>query len=113
MELVNRNVQAIGNSEIDVQLIKGSSLDSNFTQTISQKGIQPLDVLYIDGLHTEEGCNGDWDLYSPLVKSGGTVLVDNYETPGVAKSVQNHIIPSGKIEEVGIWNVTTWVGIIK
>jgi len=36
-----------------------------------------IDLLFIDGDHTLEGCQSDYDLYAPLVKKGGIILVDD------------------------------------
>ncbi|HEU5119072.1 MAG TPA: CmcI family methyltransferase, partial [Isosphaeraceae bacterium] len=33
-----------------------------------------LDMLFIDGDHSYEGVKQDWEMYSPLVKSGGIVV---------------------------------------
>jgi cephalosporin hydroxylase len=44
---------------------------------------QPIDLLFIDGDHTFEGVKKDWEMYSPLVRSGGLVVfhdvAKNYE----------------------------------
>ena len=34
---------------------------------------QPIDLLFIDGDHTYEGVKKDWEMYSPLVRSGGLI----------------------------------------
>ena len=34
-----------------------------------------IDLLFIDGDHTFAGVNRDWDLYSPLVRPGGLVVL--------------------------------------
>ena len=34
----------------------------------------PVDVVFIDGDHTREGARLDWDLWSPHVPAGGTVV---------------------------------------
>ncbi len=47
-----------------------------------------LDVLHIDGDHSEEGCLADWDLYSGYVRPGGFIIlhdVYNDTEPGVAE----------------------------
>lgn len=36
---------------------------------------RPIDVLHIDGDHSYEGVDSDYRMYSPLVRSGGLVLV--------------------------------------
>ncbi len=33
-----------------------------------------LDFLFIDGDHTLEGVRSDYEMYSPLVKPGGTII---------------------------------------
>jgi len=111
MSIVKNNVQKIGNKNIDLHLIKGSSLNPEYCKFFKEKNINDLDVLYIDGLHTAEGCNADWDLYSHSVKKGGIILVDNWEMGGVKSSINQHIKPSGKALELGVWNDSTWIGI--
>lgn len=34
-----------------------------------------VDVLHIDGDHTDEGSQGDWDLYYPMMNHPGVVLI--------------------------------------
>ena len=34
----------------------------------------PLDLLFVDGDHTSEGCERDWRCWSPLVADGGRVV---------------------------------------
>jgi predicted O-methyltransferase YrrM len=44
---------------------------------------RPIDLLFIDGDHTYEGVKKDWEMYSPLVRSGGLIVfhdvAGNYE----------------------------------
>jgi hypothetical protein len=35
---------------------------------------QPVDLVFIDGDHSTEGCRLDWELWSPHVAPGGTVV---------------------------------------
>ena len=48
---------------------------------------QQIDLLFIDGDHTYEGVKKDWEMYSPLVRSGGLVVfhdvAGNYESTQV------------------------------
>lgn len=112
MKVVSDNVSPF-NSGLDLILIKGSSLDVQFQESIDSKGIKELDVLYIDGLHTEEGCSADWNLYHKFVKKGGIVLVDNIEKSGVKESIKKVIKPSGLLKELGTWHNSTWIGVKK
>lgn len=44
---------------------------------------EPIDFLFIDGDHTYDGVKTDWDIWSPLVGSGGIVaLHDSRAHPG-------------------------------
>jgi predicted O-methyltransferase YrrM len=38
---------------------------------------KPIDLLFIDGDHTMEGCLNDWLLWTPFVRPGGYVFIDN------------------------------------
>jgi len=38
----------------------------------------PIDVLYIDADHTEEGCRADYERYSPFLARGGLLIFDDY-----------------------------------
>lgn len=38
----------------------------------------PLDVLFIDGDHTYEGCKKDFERFSSFVRPGGLIIFDDY-----------------------------------
>jgi len=109
MKIVDDNVKKFSEL-IEINLIKGDSLDENFKIDTE---IKDLCVLYIDGLHTEKGCSSDWRLYNKFVKKGGLILVDNFEMIGVRDSINKVIKPSGLVEELGVWNNSTWIAIKK
>jgi hypothetical protein len=46
-----------------------------FSQDVVSEFEAPLDVVFIDGDHSEEGCERDWLDWSPLVGIGGTVVL--------------------------------------
>ncbi len=59
---------------------------TKISEFVSDHG--PLDVLHIDGDHSEEGCLADWDFYSGYVRPGGFIIlhdVYNDTEPGVQK----------------------------
>lgn len=41
---------------------------------VAEKWSTPIDLLFIDGDHSEEGTRGDWDAFSPHVVVGGAVI---------------------------------------
>jgi len=59
--------------------------DSHSGETVlTLRGVlegRPVDVLHIDGDHSREGVLRDWDLYSPLVRPGGLVLLHDAANP--------------------------------
>ncbi len=75
--------------------------DSHTEATVSRLrellGDEPLDVLFIDGDHSYDGVRADFELYAPLVRSGGLVLLhdvnEDYrasrgiETPSISGDV--------------------------
>jgi len=59
--------------------------DSHSQETVlTLRGVlegRPVDVLHIDGDHSREGALRDWELYSPLVRPGGLVLLHDAANP--------------------------------
>jgi predicted O-methyltransferase YrrM len=57
-----------------LHLIRGNSHDMDTLQRVRTiLGSEPLDYLFIDADHTYEGVKRDFQMYSPLVRKGGTV----------------------------------------
>jgi hypothetical protein len=42
---------------------------------------EPVDLVFIDGDHSEAGCRLDWELWSPFVAPGGVVLFHDASGP--------------------------------
>lgn len=65
------------------------SRDSHAMETLEElKGIlegREIDFLYLDGDHKYEGVKLDWDMYSPLVRSGGIVALHDVSYRGRPK----------------------------
>ena len=51
-----------------------SHRDSTLEETKRLLSGRPIDLLFIDGDHTYEGVKKDWEMYSPLVRSGGLIV---------------------------------------
>jgi predicted O-methyltransferase YrrM len=57
-----------------LHLIRANSHDVDTLQRVRTiLGSEPLDYLFIDADHTYEGVKRDFQMYSPLVRKGGTV----------------------------------------
>lgn len=59
----------------DYVIFEGLSTDPEIIKRAGYVG--PLDILYIDGGHTEEIVRSDLKHYLPLVKSGGYLVIDD------------------------------------
>lgn len=88
---------------VDVSLVKKRSFDVDVSK------IPPVDLLLIDGCHKFKTVVKDFDLYSPLVKSGGYIFFDDYldakNSPQVRKAVDHLVVTriaaEGEFEIVG------------
>lgn len=81
------------------------------TQQIAKDINNPqLDVLYVDGDHTYKGAISDYNKLFPFLKSGGMLIMDNYEMKGVKQAVRD-INKEGTCHSTAIWKNTMWCGI--
>ena len=71
-----------------------------------------LDVLYVDGDHSYKGAISDYNKLFPFLKSGGMLIMDNYETTGVQEAVKN-INKKDTCHSIAVWRNTMWYGIKK
>lgn len=53
--------------------------------------IESIDILHIDGNHDEEYVSKDIQLYLPLIKKGGYIIMDDITWTGVINSINNHL----------------------
>lgn len=61
-------------SKCKIISLAGDSHDDKFLEIIKAKlGGNQIDFLFIDGDHTETGVRQDYEMYSPLVRSGGLI----------------------------------------
>lgn len=65
----------IPDTRFNTDVVSFLVMDSHSTETLGFiKNLTPqIDVLFIDGDHSYEGVKQDWEMYSPLVRSGGLV----------------------------------------
>jgi predicted O-methyltransferase YrrM len=86
--LYNNISNIISENKLDsvVSLVRFKSED--YYSNIEKESI---DVLHIDGNHDEEYVTKDIQLFLPLVKKGGYIIMDDITWPGVINSINNHL----------------------
>lgn len=80
--------------EYQVHLVSG---DSHSPETLSALqellGTRLVDVLLIDGDHSQAGCRKDLEMYVPLVRPGGLVVMHDCGAPGCsAKEARSELL---------------------
>lgn len=77
-------------SGCDTLLIEGSSIDPATVGKVKDKlAGRPIDWLFIDGNHYTQFVRKEWELYSPLVrKNGGIVVFHDCDPPAGLKVYQ-------------------------
>jgi predicted O-methyltransferase YrrM len=88
-----------------------SHLEETRDRVAAHFGLEPLDLLFIDGDHTYDSVSRDYELYAPLVREGGIVafhdIVDGpYEAVGDAPRFWREVRPELEptIELVDSWD---------
>jgi len=85
--------------------------DTTDTVTIVKDLFQkaPIDLLFIDGDHSYEGVKMDWEMYSPLVRSGGLVAFhDTRIEPRIIRFLDELRAAGRVIEDIpiqGSWHI--------
>ena len=74
-DLFHHNMQMAAVPKSDYQLVQHLSTDK---QALGQLKNHQFDILVIDGDHSYAGVQFDFDTFSPLVRHGGLVLIDDY-----------------------------------
>lgn len=90
LDFVKQNINKFNKVNAKCELIKGSSYDDNTVNKFKSKNVK-VDILFIDGDHSEKGVTLDYHKYKEYVNNDGFILFDNYGDPnrwqGVKKGV--------------------------
>lgn len=63
----------------------------------------PIGLLFIDAIHEREAVIEDYEAWAPHVTAGGWLALHDYNQegyPGVVEAVHEHILPSGRWEDI-------------
>jgi hypothetical protein len=91
LDFVRRNSKArVYGIDIDGELftpVEGATFICKPSNEAVKDWDEAIDVLFIDGDHTYEGCLDDWKNFSPFVKKGGWVVFHDCDetSPGVVQ----------------------------
>lgn len=77
-DVVRRNLARVGMSDDEFTLIKHLSTEPEAMEAASRK---TYDVLIIDGDHSYAGVKADFENYASMVKLGGYIILDDYNSP--------------------------------
>ena len=104
LNFTKNTIKLFNKNNNDIYLIQGSSYDDHTVEKV-KKICKNIDLLFIDGDHSEEGVKKDFFKYYNLVSRNGIIFFDNYGDPGwtgVKKGVD-----SIELEKYGFKTVTT------
>jgi hypothetical protein len=88
------NLAALGVNDKHYRIIQHLSTDPEAVKAASDRR---YDYVLVDGDHSLEGVAGDFDIYGPLVKPGGLLIFDDYDTtdwPAIKPFVDEHVLPN-------------------
>ena len=115
-KLVEDNIDKFSPSDKnnEFHLIKGDSRNRYTLQKLEDcLNNRKIDLLYIDGEHTVEAVKSDFELYFPLVKSGGLIVFDDYfpknsevyqAVNDICQRYKNELNVIGLVEDKGGYN---------
>jgi predicted O-methyltransferase YrrM len=89
-ELVSNNLEKFKTPHSSYSLIVGNSQNSDTIQE-TKNIVNNVDLLYIDGDHSFEGCMNDFLNYSDIVQSGGYVVFDDYHDVHYSPQVKHAV----------------------
>lgn len=77
VDTLMRNMHALDVPKEDIVLLKGLSTDMEIIAAAKRRSYH---LALIDGDHSGEGVRRDFEIYGPLIRPGGLVLFDDYDT---------------------------------
>ena len=99
--------ERIAHSEVG-EVVNGTVTWVRTTGAEAARGHEPVDFVFIDGDHSEEGLLADWEAWSPLVEPGGIVALHDsrssrrrvIDDAGSVKVTNEVILPDKRFELV-------------
>lgn len=76
--LAQRNAKKFNINENEFKIIKGNSHSSEMLEKVKSEFPDGIDLFFIDGDHRRNAVISDFEMYFPLVNSGGFIIFDDY-----------------------------------
>jgi len=77
-KLASDNAEKYNSNNYDYKVMKGNSQTQATALKVKEYFPEGIDLLFIDGDHSYKGITNDFNLYFPLVNSGGYIIFDDY-----------------------------------
>ena len=90
IDLVERNFKKFKNPNSEFSFIVGDSQTEEIIDNVKTI-VKDVDLFYIDGNHTFEGCVNDFLNYNDLVKNGGYIAFDDYHDVEYSPQVKHAV----------------------
>lgn len=75
-----------------MEIVLGDSHDpATLNAALALVADRPIDLLFIDGDHSYDGCKLDYQMYSPLVRPGGLIAFHDIVDTPFMRSVDNDV----------------------
>lgn len=89
-DLVERNLNKFKNINSNYELLVGDSKDDDIIKKTKSK-TEEVDLFYIDGDHSFQGCLEDFLNFSDLITPGGYVVFDDYHDVNYSPQVKHAV----------------------
>lgn len=77
-KLANQNKDKFNTNKYDCKIFKGNSHDIKMKNKVTSEFGDGIDLLFIDGDHRRNAVIADFEMYFPMVNSGGYIVFDDY-----------------------------------
>jgi len=87
IDLRNRSGKITDDLKPYFHQVVGNSHESDVFEVVKKQFDKPIDILFIDGDHKYEGAKKDFEMYVPLVKKGGLIIM--HDTVNIREGVKD------------------------
>ena len=94
-KLLHRNFNKLSIPHEEIILHKGLSTDKEIVEATHSD----YDLILIDGDHSYEGIKSDYELYAGKVRTGGIILIDDYQHSSVWPGVKRYTDETIRFDE--------------